>query len=237
MKITSVAPRLRASIPIAPEPAKTSMNREFSTAGPSTLKRVSRRRSLLGRSFRGPGPFKTRLRYLPAMTRIMLSHRGQVITFSPGRTQRFEFSDYGGSLLRHVGERERFAPGDFQNLAITQWLGHREGGVAVLPGAEKFPRAAQFQILLGNLKSVGRSDHRFDSGQGLACDFFWGDQNAGRFCRAPANTSAELMEWGETEAIGVLDDHDGGVGNVHADLDDGSRDQKLNLVAAEAFHH
>src|SRR5580658_4440273 len=70
MKVTSAALRLRASMPTAPVPAKTSRKREPTTPGPRTLKSVSRRRSLVGRSVRPFRLFRTRLRYLPAMIRI-----------------------------------------------------------------------------------------------------------------------------------------------------------------------
>src|SRR5579875_2119726 len=68
-KITSRAPRLIASIPIAPVPAYRSKNSESFTVGPRTLKSVSRSRSLVGRIFSAPGPFSRRLRNCPAITR------------------------------------------------------------------------------------------------------------------------------------------------------------------------
>src|SRR6266567_8107476 len=47
------------------------MNRAPSMDNPMTLKRVSRKRSLVGRSFNPRRFFKTRLRYFPAMTRMV----------------------------------------------------------------------------------------------------------------------------------------------------------------------
>ena len=44
------------------------------------------------------------------------------------------------------------------------------------------------------------------------------------------------MELGEAEAFGVLDDHDGGVGDVDADFDHRGRDEDLRFVFAETFH-
>jgi len=44
------------------------------------------------------------------------------------------------------------------------------------------------------------------------------------------------MELGEAEALGVLDDHDGGIGDVHADFDDGGGDENLRFVFAETLH-
>src|SRR5580700_8681961 len=79
MKVTSAALRLRASMPMAPVPAKTSRKREPTTPGPRTLKSVSRRRSLVGRRARPFGLFRMRLRYLPAMMR-MVEGNGKTLT-------------------------------------------------------------------------------------------------------------------------------------------------------------
>src|SRR5690606_1187833 len=45
------------------------------------------------------------------------------------------------------------------------------------------------------------------------------------------------MELSETEPIGPLDQHDGRVRHVDADLDDGGRDENVELVIAEETHH
>src|SRR5438445_221011 len=51
------------------------------------------------------------------------------------------------------------------------------------------------------------------------------------FLRAAADASAKLVELGEAEAFGMLDDHDGGVGDVHADFDDSGGDEDMRSVA------
>src|SRR5713226_5246050 len=56
------------------------------------------------------------------------------------------------------------------------------------------------------------------------------------FLRAAADASAKLVELGKAEALGVLDDHDGGVGDVDADFDDSGGDEDLGFVLAEALH-
>src|SRR5258708_25276317 len=56
------------------------------------------------------------------------------------------------------------------------------------------------------------------------------------FLRAAADASTKLVELGEAEALGVLDDHDGGVGDVDADFHDGCGDEDLGFVFAEALH-
>ena len=54
--------------------------------------------------------------------------------------------------------------------------------------------------------------------------------------RAATDASAELMELGEAEALGVFDYHDGGVGDVDADFDDGGGDEDVEFAAFEAGH-
>jgi len=44
------------------------------------------------------------------------------------------------------------------------------------------------------------------------------------------------VELGEAESLGVLDDHDGGVGDVDADFDHSGGDQDLGLAASECLH-
>ena len=44
------------------------------------------------------------------------------------------------------------------------------------------------------------------------------------------------MELGESEAVGTLDDHHRGVGDVHTDLDDGGRQEYLCFARDEAAH-
>ena len=55
--------------------------------------------------------------------------------------------------------------------------------------------------------------------------------------RAPADPAAELVQLGDAEPVGVHDHHGGGVGDVHADLDDGGGDQDVHLARGEAAHH
>jgi hypothetical protein len=63
-----------------------------------------------------------------------------------------------------------------------------------------------------------------------------GHQDAVALCGAAADASAELVHLREAEALGVVDDHDGGVGDVDADFDDGGGDEDVDLAALEAGH-
>ncbi len=50
---------------------------------------------------------------------------------------------------------------------------------------------------------------------------------------AAPDASAQLVKLGEAETLGALDDHQGRVGHVDADLDHGRRDQHGQLAAGE----
>src|ERR1700677_4816359 len=58
-------------MPMAPVPAKRSRKWAPGIFGLRTLKRVSRRRSLVGRRLGRAGDFSWRLRYWPAITRMV----------------------------------------------------------------------------------------------------------------------------------------------------------------------
>ena len=54
---------------------------------------------------------------------------------------------------------------------------------------------------------------------------------------ATSDPSAELMELRESESVGFLDDDDGGIRDIDADLDDGGRDQDIEGSFLKGFHH
>ena len=54
--------------------------------------------------------------------------------------------------------------------------------------------------------------------------------------RAAANPPAQLVQLRQPEPLGVLDEHHGRVRHVHADLDDGGRDEDVTLAARECPH-
>ena len=54
---------------------------------------------------------------------------------------------------------------------------------------------------------------------------------------AAPDPAAQLVELGEAEALGALDDHQRRIGHVDADLDHRRRDQHRQLAGGEARHH
>ena len=53
----------------------------------------------------------------------------------------------------------------------------------------------------------------------------------------PADPAAELVQLGEAEGVGALDDHRVGVGDVEAGLDDRRADQHVEALLPEVEHH
>ena len=62
------------------------------------------------------------------------------------------------------------------------------------------------------------------------------DEDAEGLGDAAADPAAELVELGEPEPVGALDDHHRRLGHVHADLDHGRPDEDVELAVAEAGH-
>ena len=110
-----------------------------------------------------------------------------------------------------------------------------EVGAAGLGGADHFAHAAEFEVLLGDFEAGGVADHGVEARDAVVAGEIT-QEDAGGLFAAAADAAAELVELREAEAVGVFDDHDGGVGDVDADLDDGGGDEGVDEVLAEAFH-
>ena len=52
-----------------------------------------------------------------------------------------------------------------------------------------------------------------------------------------ANPSPKLMQLGQTQPVGILNNQRVGVGNVQAGLNDGGTDQNLNFAICHGLHH
>jgi len=61
-------------------------------------------------------------------------------------------------------------------------------------------------------------------------------EDAGRWIFSPPDASAELVKLRQSKALGVVDENDGGVGDVDADFDDGGGDQHIRFAIPEAGH-
>ena len=61
-------------------------------------------------------------------------------------------------------------------------------------------------------------------------------EDAERLGGAPADAATKLVELGQPEPVGPLDDHHRGLRDIDADLDDGRPDEDVELAVAEASH-
>lgn len=96
-------------------------------------------------------------------------------------------------------------------------------------------RASEFEVFFRELKAVGdllNSREAFKGlGRGGVCD-----EEAVRFGFAPSDTAAKLVELSKAEAVGLFDDHDGGVWNIDANFDDGGGNEAVYMSGSKAFH-
>src|SRR5664279_2186650 len=137
------------------------------------------------------------------------------------------FGQIGVGPSEHVS---RLPTRGLQQFAVAQQIGHAKVRHACLLGTEELAGAALLQVEFGNLESILSAHHGFER------NFAAGHQNAVRLCAAASDAPAQLMQLRETETLGVLHDHDVGVGHIHANLDDSSRDQHINFAALKAGH-
>ena len=66
--------------------------------------------------------------------------------------------------------------------------------------------------------------------------FVIGDEEAVGLRRAASDAAAQLVELGEAEMVRAFHEHDRRVGDVHADFDDGGRDEHIVFLITEIGH-
>ena len=93
--------------------------------------------------------------------------------------------------------------------------------------AEQLAGAAQLHVLLRDFEAVVCAREQPQPLVGL------GHQEAVGHGRAAPHAPAQLMQLSQTEALGVLDHHDAGVGHIHAHLDDRRGHQHVDLSGME----
>ena len=123
-----------------------------------------------------------------------------------------------------------------QKLKVPHEIGDPEFGEAGLLGSEKLSRAADGQVLFGDLEPVGRFLHDPEPAPGLFAPRVLGDEQALGGVLSPSHPAAELVQLREPEALGVLDDHDRGVGHVDPHFDHDGGDEDLNPPGLEIRH-
>ena len=115
-------------------------------------------------------------------------------------------------------------------------VGEDVGRKARLAQAQRIAAAAQLQVALGDQEAVVGAAQDVEPLLGGLRQRRIVEQDAGALARAAADSPAQLVQLGQAEAFGLFDDHDGGVGDVDPDLDDGRGDQQADLAVGEVGH-
>ena len=107
-----------------------------------------------------------------------------------------------------------------------------------LTGAEELALAADLEVDLGQLEPVVRGHERLQPGQRRVGQLLLRprDEQAVRLLGASPHPAAQLVQLGEAEPVGLLDDHDRRVRDVDTDLDHRRRDEDVELPGLEARH-
>lgn len=109
---------------------------------------------------------------------------------------------------------------------------HRAVGDAALPCAEKFSRTTQLQINFRQCKSVGV----FDEGMQARTAQVEGKQEAVGLVLSASDASAELVQLGESKTFGVFNNHDGRIGDIHANFYHGCGYKNVNAICGKVVH-
>src|SRR5476649_2202735 len=210
--VTRVAPRLSASMPTAPVPAKPSSTVAPAIRGARMLNSVSRSLSDVGRSPSHVGALRRRPFSDPAMTRNRLPDHQ--ITQLPDLDEAEALFPARQELVhaRRVGQRLREPARGLllrrvQHVAIADEIDHPERRQAGLARAEEIAGAAQPEIALRDLEAVGRVGHRLQALARLVGERVLVQQETERLMAITANAPAQLMQLRQAEALGVLDNH------------------------------
>lgn len=133
----------------------------------------------------------------------------------------------------------KFGGGGLEHLAIQ--VKADGGDVTGLLGAEEVAGAADFEVAHGDFEAGAECRVLFDgvdafagvaAGHEVARDH---EVGVGAFAAA-TNATAQLVEVGEAEAVGAVDDNGVGVGDVDAGFDDGGADQDVGFGVDEFLH-
>ena len=107
---------------------------------------------------------------------------------------------------------------------------------AVLSTAKEIARAALREVGARDLKAVIGFAQDFQA-FARCLSLIRAEKDAIGLPLAASDAPAQLVQLGQAEAVGVLDDHQVGVRHVHADLNDGRCNQNVILLCGERLHH
>ena len=123
------------------------------------------------------------------------------------------------------------------NLAVSGKVGKFQvEGYAALLRALQVAWTAETEVGFGNLETVVRLSHYVYAPASVGGKFVFRYQYAITLACATSHTSAQLMQLGQAEALGILYHHHRGVGYVHTHFYHRGGHQDLRLSADKALH-
>src|ERR1700737_4402032 len=96
-----------------------------------------------------------------------LTDAGEVVAALPFSGEQLKKTLQFRGLLGVFGEREGFAAGQLQQLAVAKGIGDVEAEFAGLAGAKEFAWAAKLQVGFSYLETVGSAHHGVEARAGL----------------------------------------------------------------------
>ena len=101
--------------------------------------------------------------------------------------------------------------------------------------AKQIAHAAEAQVRARNRKSVLGVGEDRQSFRGVGA--YIAEQNAVGLLATTSNAATQLVQLRQAESLRVLNDHDGGVRDVDANLNHGRRNENIQQAVAKAAHH
>src|SRR5512147_40821 len=144
---------------------------------------------------------------------------------------------FAGGLLILREQRLGGLTGLLDESCVAPEVREAQQRYAGLACAEELAGSAHHKVAPRHLETIAGLVYDF---QALARGFgqrLFEEQDAVALLRATADAAPQLMELCEAEALGVLDDHQGRVGNVDPDLDHRRGHQHVDLPGNKILHH
>src|SRR5262245_19346838 len=205
------APRDSASIAIAPVPAYRSSTRAPGTCWARLEKTPSRAASETGRTPFGTGASRTPLAE-PATILTGSRVEEPVDRALEARSELPEQPGFPGQVRVILDRGERPRPRAFDEVEVLGQACEPQDWHPRLPDVEQRPLAPQLQVLVRQLEAVGGPDQGLQPCARLQVVRLRGvEQQACRGVGTAADAAAQLVQLREAEALGVLDQHHGGV--------------------------
>ena len=238
----ATGPRSRA----APLPANRSRTRAPGRSGSRIAKSVCLTRSASGR-VPGPGarsrrpagrardhPPGVRPRSVDALARRSPGQRPSQPLCELAAEGGARLGDAAGRPRRAAPRRGAGAPSRARDDRRAGARRPAAAGKPALGEAEHVALPAQLEVLLGQLEPVAGRCDGLEAGPGDRRSVESETRTQNDSIGPAPDPAAELVELGQPEALGALDDHHRRPGTSTPDLDDGRPDQHVELAVAEA---